>query len=88
MDAPKPIRKVPAKVYSRVVGYYAPVESFNKGKQQEKAERVVFTPQLDDPPSVWAQLGYGPDLEATHVHRITAIDGNHTHTHGREHVHG
>lgn len=29
-------------VYSRVVGYFRPVCNWNKGKQQEFAERKVF----------------------------------------------
>jgi len=33
-------------VYSRVSGYHRPVERWNKGKQQEFKERVVFTEDL------------------------------------------
>jgi len=29
-------------VYTRTMGYYRPVESFNKGKQGEHAERKCF----------------------------------------------
>jgi hypothetical protein len=29
-------------VYSRVVGYYRPVQQWNKGKQAEYADRVPF----------------------------------------------
>ncbi len=32
----------PAEVYTRVVGYYRPVQMWNKGKQAEYAERKVF----------------------------------------------
>lgn len=34
--------RVPCEVYSRVVGYLRPVDSWNKAKQQEFADRVVF----------------------------------------------
>lgn len=33
---------IPAEVYTRVVGYYRPVQMWNKGKQAEYAERKVF----------------------------------------------
>lgn len=29
-------------VYSRVTGYYRPVANFNKGKQEEVRDRVMF----------------------------------------------
>ena len=31
--------KIPVEVYSRVVGYYRPVNQWNRGKQQEFSER-------------------------------------------------
>lgn len=34
--------KVPCEVWSRIVGYYRPVDAWNKGKQQEFADREVF----------------------------------------------
>lgn len=41
--------KVPCEVYSRIVGYLRPVQNWNKGKQQEFAERQTFQlPQNDD----------------------------------------
>jgi anaerobic ribonucleoside-triphosphate reductase len=33
---------IPCEVYSRVVGYYRPVDNFNPGKQQEFRERVMY----------------------------------------------
>lgn len=33
---------VPCEVYSRVVGYYRPVRSWNRGKQEEFKKRKVF----------------------------------------------
>jgi len=35
-------RKVPAEVYSRVVGYFRPVQQWNKGKQEEFKDRKVY----------------------------------------------
>jgi ribonucleoside-triphosphate reductase len=35
-------RKVPVEVYSRVVGYYRPVNQWNKGKQEEFSERREY----------------------------------------------
>lgn len=36
-------REVECEVWTRVMGYFRPVKSFNKGKQSEYAERVMFT---------------------------------------------
>lgn len=36
-------RKVPVEVYSRVVGYFRPVNQWNKGKQEEFSERKEFS---------------------------------------------
>ncbi len=33
---------VPCEVYSRVVGYFRPVQNWNRGKQQEFKERSSF----------------------------------------------
>ncbi len=33
------VKAVPVEVYSRVVGYFRPVQNWNKGKQQEFKER-------------------------------------------------
>jgi len=33
---------VPCEVYSRVVGYYRPVQSWNLGKQEEFKDRKEF----------------------------------------------
>lgn len=32
----------PCEVWTRVMGYFRPVENFNKGKKSEYAERVCF----------------------------------------------
>ena len=46
MNLPEPQaqedRRVPCEVYSRVVGYLRPVDSWNLGKQQEFRERVTY----------------------------------------------
>ncbi len=34
--------KIPVEVYSRVVGYFRPVNQWNKGKQEEFRERKTF----------------------------------------------
>ncbi|MFA5518209.1 MAG: anaerobic ribonucleoside-triphosphate reductase [Spirochaetota bacterium] len=34
--------KVPVEVYSRVVGYFRPVNQWNKGKQEEFSQRKEF----------------------------------------------
>lgn len=33
----------PCEVWTRVMGYFRPVEAFNIGKKQEYAERVCFS---------------------------------------------
>ena len=32
-------KKIPTEIYSRCVGYYRPVDQWNKGKQQEFCDR-------------------------------------------------
>lgn len=34
--------KIPAEVYSRVVGYFRPVGNWNPGKQEEFSERKMY----------------------------------------------
>jgi len=41
-ECPKCTIKQPCEVYSRIVGYYRPVQQFNIGKQQEFKERKEF----------------------------------------------
>ncbi len=33
------VKVIPAEVYSRVVGYYRPVQNWNRGKQEEFKQR-------------------------------------------------
>ncbi len=35
-------KKIPVEVYSRVVGYFRPVNQWNKGKREEFYERKTF----------------------------------------------
>jgi len=35
-------KKIPCEVFSRVVGYYRPVQNFNNGKKEEFEDRVLF----------------------------------------------
>jgi len=35
--------KIPCEIYSRIVGYYRPVKSWNKGKTQEYSERQMLS---------------------------------------------
>ena len=35
-------KKIPVEVYSRVVGYFRPVNQWNKGKREEFYERKEF----------------------------------------------
>ncbi len=34
--------KIPTEIYSRVVGYYRPVNQWNKGKQEEFEQRKEY----------------------------------------------
>lgn len=35
-------KKIPTEIFSRVVGYFRPVNQWNKGKQEEFKERKEF----------------------------------------------
>jgi anaerobic ribonucleoside-triphosphate reductase len=39
--------RVPAEVYSRVVGYFRPVNQWNRGKKEEFSERKTYKFNLD-----------------------------------------
>ena len=39
--------QIPCEIWSRVVGYYRPVNSWNKGKQQEYKERKEFEAKIE-----------------------------------------
>jgi anaerobic ribonucleoside-triphosphate reductase len=36
------MKKVPCEIYSRIVGYFRPVQSWNEGKREEFKDRVEF----------------------------------------------
>jgi len=36
------VKRIPVECYSRVVGYYAQVRNWNKGKRQEWKDRKVY----------------------------------------------
>lgn len=38
------IKVIPTEIYSRVVGYYRPVQNWNKGKMEEFLERNLIDP--------------------------------------------
>jgi len=39
------VRVVPTEVYSRIVGYYRPVQNWNRGKVEEFQQRKVIDPE-------------------------------------------
>jgi anaerobic ribonucleoside-triphosphate reductase len=39
-------RVIPTEVYSRIVGYYRPVQHWNAGKKQEFSERNTYDQKL------------------------------------------
>lgn len=41
-DGYRSVRVIETEVYSRVVGYFRPVQNWNKGKQQEFSDRKVL----------------------------------------------
>lgn len=50
-------RKVPCEVYSRIVGYFRPVQNWNEGKKQEFEDRKVFRPASQDGSGVRETVG-------------------------------
>ena len=40
--------RIPCEVYSRVVGYFRPVGSWNKGKTQEYKDRKMFDARVTE----------------------------------------
>ena len=65
-------RRVPCEVYSRVVGYLRPVETWNPGKQQEFEDRVLFSqPMMSE---AWVR-GYEPSLTEDIRRMVTELRG-------------
>ncbi|HPA71463.1 MAG TPA: anaerobic ribonucleoside-triphosphate reductase [Spirochaetota bacterium] len=50
-------RRVPVEVYSRVVGYFRPVNQWNKGKREEFSERKHFTVNASSGAAVYEYKG-------------------------------
>lgn len=42
------VRKIPTEVYSRVVGYFRPVNQWHKGKREEFADRLPYNKKPDE----------------------------------------
>lgn len=42
------MKMIPVEVYSRVVGYFRPVNQWNKGKQEEFAQRREYKIKEED----------------------------------------
>lgn len=40
-------KRIPVEVYSRVVGYFRPVNQWNKGKREEFSERKHFDVKIN-----------------------------------------
>jgi anaerobic ribonucleoside-triphosphate reductase len=38
------VRMIPTEVYSRIVGYYRPLQNWNKGKAEEFSQRLMLNP--------------------------------------------
>jgi anaerobic ribonucleoside-triphosphate reductase len=51
VEEKKSVKRVACEVYSRIVGYLRPVQDWNKGKQQEFAERKTYAVPESVPPS-------------------------------------
>jgi len=50
-------KKVPCEIYSRVVGYYRPINQYNAGKREEFKDRVTA-----DKEKLKQKLGYAEDV--------------------------
>lgn len=40
------VKVIPTEVYSRVVGYYRPIQNWNKGKVEEFGRRQMIDPRM------------------------------------------
>ena len=55
-------KKGPVEVYSRVVGYFRPVNQWNKGKREEFGERKEYTLKGMEEACVYEYKGNSQDL--------------------------
>jgi anaerobic ribonucleoside-triphosphate reductase len=51
LEEKRPTRRIACEVYSRIVGYLRPVQDWNRGKQQEFAERKTYAVPDSAPPA-------------------------------------
>ena len=47
MSTETTVKAIKAEVYSRVVGYYRPVQDWNRGKQEEFSDREYVNLKVD-----------------------------------------
>jgi hypothetical protein len=55
--------RVPCRVYSRVCGYLTAVEDWNRGKQQEFADRTVYDARQPEEDAPGAAVGEATEGE-------------------------
>jgi len=55
-ESHRTVRIIEAEVYSRVVGYYRPVQNWNRGKQLEFQERKLHRMPEESADSSWKSL--------------------------------
>lgn len=59
------MRKIPCEVYSRVVGYFRPVQNWNLGKREEFKDRVAY--------SCAVSLGRESESQARHAENLQPV---------------
>lgn len=59
------MKKVPCEVYSRVVGYFRPVQNWNLGKREEFKDRVAY--------SCAASLAHGSGSALRHAENLQPV---------------
>ncbi len=55
-------KKVPVEVYSRVVGYFRPINQWNKGKKEEYKERNELKPKEIEKMVLYGDKGDTQDI--------------------------
>lgn len=58
------VKKVPCETYSRIVGYFRPVQNWNEGKKQEFKDRKVFVPANEQVPTKAQQVSTSESFES------------------------
>lgn len=59
------MKKIPCEIYSRVVGYFRPVQNWNRGKQAEFADRLAY--------NVSVSMSHGLPVAADHVEELQTV---------------